>query len=428
MHDVRIAVIGLGYIGLPTAAVLAQSGHDVYGYDANPQIRQTLRAGPISVGEPLVRQAVQDALDTGQLHVVDSVPKAQAYILCLPTPTHEGTPDLSYVEAAAAEMAAEAEPGAILVLESTVPPGTTERILKCALAGEGKAIDDFHVAHCPERVIPGAIMQELRTNARVVGGRTADDAAIVRNLYASFCEGDIAVTSTSVAEFIKVVENTFRDVNIAFANELAIVAEELGIDVWESIALANKHPRVNILSPGPGVGGHCIPVDPHFLSDANPFATELIQSARRVNERMPHRIVRRVAELVDPAQGRKIALLGAAYKADIDDARESPTVRIDALLRDRGYATAIYDPLVTTFGRPLCRSLEEAAAGADALVLVTAHTAFRSLRPAAIAAVMRTPRLVDTRRFFETEEWERNGFECYVLGRPFKRFAVRAVA
>jgi UDP-N-acetyl-D-mannosaminuronic acid dehydrogenase len=426
--DVKVAVIGLGYIGLPTAAVFAESGHHVYGYDVNPQTRRMLQEGVVAVGEVAVRQAVRQALQSGRLLVVDSVPAADAYILCLPTPTHEGTPDLSFVQKAAAEIAAIAEPGTILVLESTVPPGTTERILERALASEGKAIDDYHVAHCPERVIPGAIMQELRSNARVVGGRTPDDATVVRNLYASFCSGEIAVTSTSAAEFIKVVENTFRDVNIAFANELAIVAEELGIDVWETIALANKHPRVDILAPGPGVGGHCIPVDPHFLSAVNPFATELIQSARRVNERMPHRIVRRVMELVDPAPGRKIALLGAAYKADVDDARESPTLRIDALLRERGYLTAIYDPLVTTFERPLCRSVEEAVSGAEGLVLVTAHTAFRSLRPAAIAAAMLTARLVDTRRFFETEEWERAGFECYVLGRPRKRAAARAVA
>ena len=181
-------------------------------------------------------------------------------------------------------------------------------------------------------------------------------------LYSSFCKSPIAVTSIRTAEFVKIVENTYRDVNIAFANELAIVAEELDIDVWETISIANKHPRVDILQPGPGVGGHCIPVDPHFLSDANPFATELIQAARRVNDRMPHRIVRRISELVEPARGRKIALLGAAYKADVDDARESPTVRIDALLRERGYTTAIYDPLVTEFDRP---SEPHACGGSD---------------------------------------------------------------
>jgi UDP-N-acetyl-D-mannosaminuronic acid dehydrogenase len=428
VHDVTIAVIGLGYIGLPTAAVFAQCGHHVYGYDANAQVRRMLQQGIVSVEEPPVRNAVKDALDAHHLQIVDVVPSAEAYVLCLPTPTHDGRPDLSFVENAAGMVAAIAEPGAIIVLESTVPPGTTERIVRRALASHGKAIDDFHVAHCPERVIPGAIMDELRRNARVVGAHTPDDGAIVRDLYASFCVGEIAVTSTAVAEFIKVIENTFRDVNIAFANELAIVAEELGIDVWESIAIANRHPRVDILAPGPGVGGHCIPVDPHFLADAHPFTTELIQSARRVNERMPDRIVRRVADLVEPAQGHKIALLGAAYKADVDDARESPTIRIDALLRERGYVTSIYDPLVKSFARPLCGTLEETVSGAAALILVTGHAAFRSLCPAEIASMMHVPCLVDTRHFFDTDAWERAGFACYVLGRPFKRAIARAVA
>ncbi len=424
----NIAVIGLGYIGLPTASLLARCGHRVYGYDVNARLRRSLQRGQVLATEAPVKEAAEEALASGMLHVVDSIPSVQAYILCLPTPTHEGKPDLRYVEAAAAAVAAVAEPGSILVLESTVPPGATERVFERALNAAGKSIEEFRVAHCPERVIPGAIMDELLSNGRVVGGRTAEDAEAVRTLYASFCRGSIAITSVRTAEFVKIVENTFRDVNIAFANELAIVSEELGIDVWETIELANEHPRVNILQPGPGVGGHCIPVDPHFLSDANPFATELVQAARRVNDRMPHRIVRRLAELVEPERGHKIALLGAAYKADVDDARESPTVRIDALLRERGYVTAIYDPHVTQFHRPLCDSLEEAVADADALVLVTPHAAFRAIRPAAMAALMRTPRMIDTRRFFDADDWEACGFACYLLGRPYKRIAVQAVA
>jgi UDP-N-acetyl-D-mannosaminuronic acid dehydrogenase len=372
--------------------------------------------------------AVLEALRSGRFHVVDRIPNAAAYILCLPTPTHEGKPDLTFVEAAAREVAAVAERGSIIVLESTVPPGTTERVIERALAEAGKSIDDFYVAHCPERVIPGSIMAELRANARVVGGRTPRDAEVVRDLYASFCEGTIELTSTSVAEFVKVVENTYRDVNIAFANELAVLAEEMGVDVWETIELANKHPRVNILAPGPGVGGHCIPVDPRFLTDANPVATELIQSARRVNDRMPYRIVRRITEVVAPGPGAKIALLGAAYKADVDDARESPTSRIAALLADRGYATAIYDPLVTRFHQPLCASLEEALRGADALVLVTPHTVFRTIRAADALGLMRRARLFDTRNFFSPDEWLRVGFECYALGRPHKAAAMNAVA
>jgi UDP-N-acetyl-D-mannosaminuronic acid dehydrogenase len=425
---VNIAVIGLGYIGLPTAALLAENGHRVYGYDTSAPLRHALRSRRIPAMEHEVVSAVAAAFESGRLHVVDRIPNAEAYILCLPTPTHESKPDLSFVEAGARAVAAVAQPGAIIVLESTVPPGATERTLERALAGAGKSIDDFFVAHCPERVIPGSIMSELRNNARVVGGRTPRDAELVRDLYATFCQGEISLTTTSVAEFVKVVENTYRDVNIAFANELAILAEELGLDVWQTIALANKHPRVNILSPGPGVGGHCIPVDPCFLSDANPMVTELIQSARRVNDRMPYRIVRRIVDLVDPAIGAKIAILGAAYKADVDDARESPTIRIDTLLRDRGYATAIYDPLVTKFHRPLCASVEEAAAGADALVLVTPHSAFRKLRPEDLTSVMRGLRLVDTRNFFDADDWRRRGFECYSLGREFKILAMHAVA
>jgi UDP-N-acetyl-D-mannosaminuronic acid dehydrogenase len=216
---------------------------------------------------------------------------------------------------------------------------------------------------------------------------------------------------------VKVVENTYRDVNIAFANELSVFAEELGVDVWETIALANRHPRVNILAPGPGVGGHCIPVDPHFLSSENPLVTELIQSARRVNERMPYRVVRRISELV-PVRAGKIAVLGAAYKANVDDARETPAERIDALLRARGYETAIYDPIVRSFSRPLCGSIEEAADGADALVLVTDHREFSRIDPAEIAQLMRSRLLVDTRNFFDHDAWRECGFTCYVLGQP----------
>ena len=420
----NIAVVGLGYIGLPTASLFAEGGHRVYGFDVDPHLRRRLLQRDIPTTEDPVREAVLHAFDAQRLHIVDRIPIAQAYVLCVPTPTHDGKPDLTYVEDAAAAVAAVAPPGSILVLESTVPPGTTERIFENALARAGKSPADFHIAHCPERVIPGAIVAELRANARVVGGRTPADAAVVRDLYATFCRGEIATTTTSVAEFVKVVENTFRDVNIAFANELAIFAEELGLDVWETIALANKHPRVDILKPGPGVGGHCIPVDPHFLSDANPFATELIQTARRINERMPYRIVRRVAELFAPSSDRKIAILGAAYKADVDDARESPALRIDSLLRERGYATAIYDPLVTKFARPLCASLEEAVENADAIVLVAPHAVFRSIDPHAMAALVRTRQLIDTRHFFDTAAWRTAGFDCYVLGRPPQTAAV----
>lgn len=423
----NVAVIGLGYIGLPTAALFANAGHRVYGFDRNPIVRRSLRMGELDIAEEPVRAAVAQALTSERLHVVDRVPTAQAYVLCVPTPTREGKPDLSFVEHAAAAVAAVAEPGAALVLESTVPPGTTERVFERALREAGKNIDDFHVAHCPERVIPGRIIQELRANARVVGGRTPDDAERVRALYASFCTGEIACTSPAVAEFVKVVENTYRDVNIAFANELAIFAEELGLDVWETIALANKHPRVDILAPGPGVGGHCIPVDPHFLADANPFVTELIQAARRVNDRMPLRIVRRIVELLAGPPPHTVAILGASYKADVDDARETPTARIESLLNERGVRTTIYDPVVRNYPGVLAATLEDAVRGADAVVLVTPHRAFSSIDPASLRKAMRVPLLVDTRRFFDVAAWEQAGFACSVLGRPKRRIAPAVV-
>src|SRR4029077_3441481 len=205
-----------------------------------------------------------------------------------------------------------------------------------------------------------------------------------------FVDAQMYETDCMTAELVKVIENTFRDVNIALANELALLCEELGVDAWEAIRLANEHPRVNILNPGPGVGGHCIPIDPHFLADANPFLTELIQTARRVNARMPNHVVRRVRELVPaPAHGKKIALLGASYKANVDDSRESPTEKIDELLREHGYATAIYDPVASGFSRPLARTLEEALDGADAVILVVDHDAFASIDPHAAARAMR---------------------------------------
>lgn len=424
----NVAVIGLGYIGLPTAALLACAGHRVYGYDVNAQLRRDLRAGDVYISEAPVQQAVLQALESGRFHVLDAVPGAQAYILCVPTPARDGRAMLQYVEEAAASVAAVAPPNAIVVLESTVPPGTTERVIERALRDAGKDPLSYCIAHCPERVIPGAIIEELQHNNRVIGAARPQDARRVAELYGSFCSGEISTTTTAIAEFVKVVENTYRDVNVAFANELAVFAEELGVDVWETIALANRHPRVNILQPGPGVGGHCIPVDPHFLADANPWVTELIQSARRVNERMPHRIVRRIEAAVGRPHGQKIALLGAAYKGDVDDARESPSLRIDALLHERGYETALYDPLVKQMTRALAPSFEDAVKDAEALVLVTPHSIFRDISPDRAKALMRAPTLIDTRAFFDSERWERAGFQCYVLGRATRARAAHAVA
>lgn len=413
----KVCVLGLGYIGLPTAAMLAVGGHCVVGYDISERVRSALEDGDPMIAEEGVRSVVGRALATGRFSTSARVIEADAYIICVPTPTVDHRPDLRAVGAAAAAIAEVALPESLIILESTVPPGTTDRVLPAALCSVGKDPNVFGIVHCPERVIPGAIVEELRGNDRIIGGRRPGDAEKAAALYRSFVSGRMHCTDCTTAEFVKVVENTYRDVNIAFANELALLAEELDVDAWETIRLANNHPRVNILTPGPGVGGHCIPVDPHFLSNANPFVTELIQAARRINERMPHVVVRRVMEHVAPGvTGRKIALLGAAYKADVDDARESPTVRVDELLREHGFNVRIYDPHVTSFARPLASTIEEAVEDAEAIVMMVGHKAFRDLNPHSVARRMRGCVLIDTRSSGDAARWQAAGFRTYVLG------------
>lgn len=417
--QVKVTVLGLGYIGLPTAAMLALGGHDVSGFDVSPRVRAGLRRGADHVADPEVKKLAVDALATGRFAAADSIEPADAFIICVPTPNApDGRPDLSYVHDATTAIAPLLRAGDLVILESTVPPGTMDRVVAGALRERGISPDDILLAHCPERVIPGAIVRELKQNSRIMGGRTPQAARAAKDLYACFVQADMYETDCTTAELVKVIENTFRDVNIALANELALLCEELGIDAWEAIALANKHPRVNILQPGPGVGGHCIPIDPHFLADANPFLTELIQTARRVNARMPNHVVRRIRELV-PGGGAtaKIALLGASYKANVDDSRESPTEKIDELLREHGYATAIHDPIASGFKRPLSATLDEAVGGADALVLVVDHDAFRSIDPKAVARLMRGRVVVDARNLFDPAAWQAAGLDLHTLGR-----------
>ncbi len=417
-----VTILGLGYIGLPTASMLALAGHDVNGYDVSPEVRARLRAGSDHIAELEVRDLVGRALASGRLHIVDEIVPADAYLVCVPTPnSSDGRPDLSYVQTAAKAVAARLRGGELIILESTVPPGTLERVFVPTLRAAGIDPDSVALAHCPERVIPGAIVRELKENSRIIGGRRPEDARRARELYATFVSGGLFETDATTAELVKVVENTFRDVNIALANELAVLCEELGVDAWEVIRLANEHPRVNILKPGPGVGGHCIPIDPQFLADAHPFTTELIQTARRINARMPNHVVRLVRDHVPSGEGRKIALLGASYKADVDDSRESPTERLVGLFEEQGYSTAVHDPIARGFAHGLSPDLASAARGADAIVLVVDHTAFRSIKPDDVGPVMRDRVLVDARNFFDAQEWRRAGFTVARLGKRSAR-------
>ncbi|MGZ5370146.1 MAG: UDP-N-acetyl-D-mannosamine dehydrogenase, partial [Aeromicrobium sp.] len=320
----------MGYIGLPTASLLGTKGYQVVGVDVSPEVVETTNGGRIHIVEPDLDILVKSAVQSGNLRASLTPEEADVFIIAVPTPLRDGhAPDLSYVEAATASLLPTVRPGNLVILESTVPVGTTERIVAGALRTAGHKIgEDVFVAHCPERVLPGRILTELVENDRIVGGVDEASAEKAADFFSEFVRGDVVTTDAATAEMSKLVENAFRDVNIAFANELSIVAEKANINAWELIRLANHHPRVNILNPGPGVGGHCIAVDPWFIVSAFPEQTRLMRTAREVNDAKPEQVVKEVVEKAGRFTRPRIAALGLAFKPDIDDLRESPATRI----------------------------------------------------------------------------------------------------
>ncbi len=324
-----VCVVGLGYIGLPTAAVLAANGYTVHGVEVNPRVVETINTGKAHFPEPDLDMLVQAGVQTGRLRAYSTPTDAEVFIICVPTPlTASDEPDMTYVETATAEICPFLRPGSLVLLESTSPPGTTEWIARKIEEETGLVSPDVLVAHAPERVLPGRILREVVENDRIVGGVDEVSTARGAEFYESFTRGAVLRTNARTAETTKLVENAFRDVNIAFANELSFVAEDLGLDVWDLIEMANRHPRVNILSPGPGVGGHCIAVDPWFLIAAAPENTPLMRVAREVNDRKPGWVVERVLRHANRFKNPQVACLGLAYKPDVDDLRESPAVEV----------------------------------------------------------------------------------------------------
>ncbi len=419
-----VCVVGLGYVGLPMAAVLASRGFNVTGVDVDPKVRAELLDGPSGSHEAGLDFLLREAVEAGRFAASASPAAADVYVIAVPTPLsdeREGAADLSYVREAARSLAPSLEPGNLVVLESTVPPGTTEQVLVPELERSGlRAGRDLLVAHVPERVLPGNVLAELIHNPRVIGGIDRESAEAAGRLYASFVEGEIILADARTAEMVKLMENTYRDVNIALANEFALLAQELGVDVWQAIAIANQHPRVEILRPGPGVGGHCVPVDPWFLARASSYPAPLIRAARAVNDAMPERIADLLEELLADVEEPAVALLGLAYKSDTDDTRNSPALAVAQKLRARRWDVRLFDPHVqqATEPGPTAASLLEAAAGADCLVLMTDHRAFEALDPRHLRSVVRRALALDTRGVLDEAAWRAAGFEVRRLGAP----------
>jgi UDP-N-acetyl-D-mannosaminuronic acid dehydrogenase len=384
MQKKTVCVLGLGYIGLPTAALLASNGFNVVGVDLNAHAVETINQGLIHIVEPDLDAFVRSAVAAGRLKAYAKPQAADIYMICVPTPFHEGEgipePNIDYVLSATHSIAAHVKPGDIVILESTSPVGTTQQMAN-ALAQAGVDVAKIHIAYCPERVLPGKIMTELVENDRVVGGLTPAATQAVSSFYRTFVRGAVLETDAQTAEMCKLTENSFRDVNIAFANELSLICAKEGINVWNLIQLANRHPRVNILQPGAGVGGHCIAVDPWFIVARDPENARLIRTAREVNNHKTVWAIDQIKIAVADASARtgrrpKIACLGLAFKPDIDDLRESPAVHIAAALLTQGYDVVAVEPNIGSHDRFPLVALEDALNTSDVFAVLVKHRAF----------------------------------------------------
>ncbi|MBI4064485.1 MAG: nucleotide sugar dehydrogenase [Elusimicrobia bacterium] len=398
----KICVIGLGYIGLPTASVLATNGFKVCGVDKRREITEALKSGRPLIDEPGLGTVVQAALKSGNLTVSRATEPADVFILCLPTPLEKNSKkaDLSSVEEAAKSIVPCLKKGNLVILESTVAPGTTKGILLPILRASKLPIPgDVMVAHCPERVLPGNILQELVANDRLIGGIDEKSALAARNIYARFVRGDIYLTDCTTAEVVKLTENTYRDVNIAFANEMETICRRVGVNIWDVIRLANKHPRVNILRPGPGVGGHCIAVDPWFLVQAAPEEARMIKLAREINDRKPQRVIGDIESALAKIKKPKPVLLclGATYKANVDDIRESPSIKIiEHFMKNRDLEILVVEPHGRHLnGRMPLVNLETGLKKADLIAVLVDHKEFQTVDWAAMAKHKGTGRLLD---------------------------------
>ncbi len=421
----KICVIGLGYIGLPTAAILASRKVKVAGVDINSHTVDTINAGKIHIVEPELDIIVRAVVQEGYLKASTQPETADAFIIAVPTPSKEDhQPDLSYVRAAAESIAPVLKPGDLVILESTSPVGTTDQMiawltiarpdLAFPTTHQENEIPDVNIAYCPERVLPGQVIRELVQNDRIIGGITTRCTERAQALYRVFVTGKLLSTNARTAEMVKLTENAFRDVNIAFANELSLICDQLSINVWELIKLANHHPRVNILQPGPGVGGHCIAVDPWFIVSRSPEQAKLIRTARQINDHKPEWVINKVNEAIDQclASGQRatrqevvVALLGLAFKPNIDDFRESPAAHIaKKLLATSEARFIVVEPFIDQLPADLAHAhladLEPALAAADVIAVLVKHDCFKAM----IKLLKHPARLVDAVGILEGTE------------------------
>jgi UDP-N-acetyl-D-mannosaminuronic acid dehydrogenase len=388
----KVCVVGLGYIGLPTAALLASTGFQVNGVDLNAHAVETINQGRIHIVEPDLDAYVRSAVAAGRLKAYAQPQAADIYMVCVPTPFHAGDgipqPNIDYVLAATGSISSLVKPGDLVILESTSPVGTTRKMAE-VLSQAGVDMSQVHVAYCPERVLPGKIMTELVENDRVVGGLTPEATKAVSAFYKTFVRGAVLETDAATAEMCKLTENSYRDVNIAFANELSLLCAKSGINIWQLIKLANRHPRVNILQPGTGVGGHCIAVDPWFIVASDPDNARIIRTAREVNNYKTEWVIDQIKIAVADASAKtgrkpKVACLGLAFKPDIDDLRESPAVHVASALQAQGYDVVAVEPNIQSHDQFVLVTLEAALQAADVVAVLVKHRQFVQLAGAGV--------------------------------------------
>lgn len=417
----KICVVGLGYIGLPTAVMFANHGIKVHGVDINERAVELIRQKKLHIEENGLQERLNTAVDSGNFTVATTPEEADVFVIAVPSPINpDKTANLDYVREATKSIVPFVKKGNLVILESTVPPRTVEDVMIPVLKDTNLDIGtELFVSHSPERVIPGRVFEELVNNDRIVGGINEESSRLTEGLYKTFVKGNIHITDATTAELVKVIENTYRDVNIAFANELAKISDRIGVNVWEAITLANYHPRVNIHFPGPGVGGHCIAVDPWFLVENQPETAKIIHLSRNTNDSMPEYTALKAKSIMEKSSinhGR-VAVLGLAFKANIDDMRESPSLEVIKHLEEIGLDYTAYDPHIKENKiANQTQSLEEAVKHADLVLILTNHDEFKTLNPDSFADQLRTKHVFDTKNCIVRNVWANAGFEVTVLG------------